>query len=67
VPFEFIDATSLLGPADRIAERMKAYAEAGVTTLSVSPFAASLDDRLAALGTASEALRAAGLADPEGK
>jgi F420-dependent oxidoreductase-like protein len=67
VPLEFIDATSLLGPADRIAERMKAFAEAGVTTLSVSPFAASLDDRLAALGTASEALRAAGLADPEGE
>jgi F420-dependent oxidoreductase-like protein len=61
VPLEFIDATSLLGPVDRIAERMKEYAEAGVTTLSVSPFAPSLDERLAALGTASEALRAAGL------
>jgi F420-dependent oxidoreductase-like protein len=61
VPLEFIDATSLLGSADRIAERMKSYAEAGVTTLSVSPFAASLDDRLAALGTAAEALLAAGL------
>src|SRR4029453_1687677 len=39
IPFEFIDRTSLLGPVDRIAERMKAYAEAGVTTLSVGIFA----------------------------
>jgi F420-dependent oxidoreductase-like protein len=63
VPLEFIDATSLLGPAERIAERLKAYAEAGVTTLSVSPFAASLSDRLATLGTMNEALRSAGLED----
>ena len=34
VPFEFIDRTSLLGPADRIAERLRPYADAGVTTLS---------------------------------
>jgi len=61
VPLEFIDATSLLGPVERIAERMKAYAESGVTTLSLTPFAASLDDRLSVLGAASEALRAAGL------
>ena len=29
VPFEFIDQTCLLGPVDRIAERLRAYAEAG--------------------------------------
>jgi F420-dependent oxidoreductase-like protein len=61
VPFEFIDATSLLGSPERIAERMKDYAAAGVTTLSLSPFAATLDDRLNALRVSLDALRAAGL------
>jgi F420-dependent oxidoreductase-like protein len=37
VPLEFLDATSLLGPVERIAERMTAFAEAGVTTLNVLP------------------------------
>ena len=63
VPLEFIDATSLIGPPERIAERMKDYAAAGVTTLTLSPFAATLDGRIAALGTASEALQAAGLGE----
>ena len=61
VPFEFIDATSLLGSPERIAERMKDYAAAGVTTLSLSPFAATLDDRLNALRVSLDALRVAGL------
>src|SRR5438552_7000609 len=39
VPLEFIDRTSLLGPVERIAARMREYAAAGVTTLSVSLFA----------------------------
>jgi len=63
VPLEFIDATSLLGPPERIAERMKDYAAAGVTTLTLSPFAPTLEGRIAALGTASEALQAAGLGE----
>ncbi|HXR70223.1 LLM class F420-dependent oxidoreductase [Actinocrinis sp.] len=61
VPFEFVDATSLLGSPERIAERMKDYAAAGVTTLSLSPFAATVDDRVNALRVSLEALRAAGL------
>ncbi|MGH8860607.1 MAG: LLM class F420-dependent oxidoreductase, partial [Jatrophihabitantaceae bacterium] len=36
VPIEFIDATSLLGSPERITERMKDFAAAGVTTLSLS-------------------------------
>ena len=35
LPIEFLDQTSLLGPVDRIADRLVAYAESGVTTLSV--------------------------------
>ena len=64
VPFEFIDATSLIGTPQRIADRMKDFAAAGVTTLSVTPFAGSQDQRLAALSTALDALRAAGLDEP---
>ncbi|QSB12721.1 LLM class F420-dependent oxidoreductase [Natronosporangium hydrolyticum] len=39
VPLAFLDQTALLGPVARIADRLQAYAEAGVTTLSVIPFA----------------------------
>ena len=47
VPFEFLDRTSLLGPLPRIAERLHAYADSGVTTLSVAPYARALEQRLA--------------------
>jgi len=46
VPFEFIDATSLIGPPERIADRVGRYADAGVTTLTVSAFAGRLEQRL---------------------
>lgn len=36
VPLEFIDETSLLGPPGRVAERLKRYEDAGVTTLAVA-------------------------------
>ena len=41
VPFELIDATALIGPPQRIAERIGRYADAGVTTLSVAPHAST--------------------------
>ncbi|MGZ4640416.1 MAG: LLM class flavin-dependent oxidoreductase, partial [Actinomycetes bacterium] len=63
VPFEFIDRTSLIGPPERIRDRLHAYAEAGVTTLSVASYAGSLDERVAALRTLSEALDASGLGE----
>jgi F420-dependent oxidoreductase-like protein len=62
VPFEFIDSTSLLGPPERIARRMAEFAAAGVTTLNVMPYAATLEDRLTSLRVAAEALRASGAA-----
>ena len=40
-----------------------AYAEAGVTTLTVAPYAASLDERVAALRTLAEALDESGLGE----
>ncbi|HEV2636571.1 MAG TPA: LLM class F420-dependent oxidoreductase [Actinocrinis sp.] len=63
VPFEFIDATSLIGPPERIAQKMAVLAEAGVTTLTLSPFAPTLEGRLSALETGLGALTAAGLAE----
>ena len=63
VPFEFIDRTSLIGPRERIRDRLSAYAEAGVTTLSVASYAGSLDERVAALRTLAEALDESGLGE----
>ena len=63
VPLEFIDATSLIGPAERIRDRLQAFAGAGVTTLSVSSFAGDLETRRATLRTVAEAVDAAGLAE----
>jgi F420-dependent oxidoreductase-like protein len=59
VPFEFIDATSLIGPPARIAARMRDFAAAGATTLTVATFAGSVPDRIAALRVAAEAVGAA--------
>jgi len=56
VPFEFLDATSLLGSRDRIKDRLSRYAAAGVTTLSVSSTAPSMDERLEVVRTMSELL-----------
>ena len=61
VPFEFLDATALLGPKERIAEKMQALAASGVTTLTLSPFAGSLEEKRATLRTAVEALELAGV------
>ena len=61
VPFEFLDATCLLGPTERMAERMQVLAASGVTTLTLSPFAGSLEERKATLRTAVEALELAGV------
>lgn len=63
VPVDFVDATALIGPADRVRDRLAAYADAGVTTLTVAPSGPSPDERIAALRTVVEALDAAGLAD----
>jgi alkanesulfonate monooxygenase SsuD/methylene tetrahydromethanopterin reductase-like flavin-dependent oxidoreductase (luciferase family) len=63
VPFDFIDRTSLIGPAARIRDRLSAYAEAGVTTLSVGTYAPTLDERIATVRTMAEALDASGLGE----
>jgi F420-dependent oxidoreductase-like protein len=63
VPFEFVDATALIGPVERVRDRLSAYAEAGVTTLSVTPYAPTLDERLSTLRALADALDDSGLGD----
>ncbi|MGW2720177.1 LLM class F420-dependent oxidoreductase [Streptomyces sp. NPDC001492] len=62
IPHDLIDKTALLGSVDRIADRMKQYAEAGVTTLSLNPAGFTLQERIASLRAGTEALERAGLA-----
>ena len=61
VPFEFIDRTALLGSVDRIADKMQHLAEAGVTTLNVSAYGVTQDERIATLRAAAEALDKSGV------
>ncbi len=63
VPLEFIDAVSLIGPPDRIANRLLAYADAGVTELSIASFAGTLQERVGTLQIMKEALKSSGLGD----
>lgn len=72
VPVEFIDRVSLLGPKERIASKIQEYAEAGVTTLSLTPFGggtgrtafdSSVEARVDIVRTVAEALDLAGVGD----
>lgn len=62
VPFEFIDRTSLIGPPDRVRDRLHAFADAGVTTLTVAAYSGDLDQQIATLRTMVDVLEASGLA-----
>jgi F420-dependent oxidoreductase-like protein len=62
VPFEFIDRTSLIGPPDRVRERLAAFADAGVTTLTIAAYSGDLQERIATLRTMVDLLEASGLA-----
>jgi hypothetical protein len=61
VPLDFIDRTALLGPIDRVAEGMRRYADAGVTTLSVSLFAGDQESGLETLRQVAQAYDRSGL------
>jgi len=61
VPFEFLDATCLLGDEARVAGRLAAFAEAGVTTLAVAPMAGDTEQRLREVGTVVRLAGEAGL------
>jgi F420-dependent oxidoreductase-like protein len=57
VPYEFIEATALIGPAEVVAARVKAYEAAGVTTLCVGSVAPTVDAQAAMLGELIETVR----------
>jgi F420-dependent oxidoreductase-like protein len=63
VPFEFLDRTALLGPIERVTDRLREYAEAGVTTLSITPFAGDQQTKLDTLRKMAEALDASGVGE----
>jgi F420-dependent oxidoreductase-like protein len=47
VPADLVEKTALIGPAGYVAERLEAFRESGVTTLNVTPLAATHAARLA--------------------
>ena len=47
VPREMLEAMSLIGPRRYVAERLAAFAEAGVTTVNVTPLGGSTAERVA--------------------
>jgi F420-dependent oxidoreductase-like protein len=51
VPEDLVRATSLIGPESYVAERIAAFAEAGVTTLNVQPLDDSPEGRLRTVET----------------
>lgn len=54
LPAELIDLVSLCGPADRVRERLRIYAEAGVGTLGVTPMAWTKEERIRQLRLVAE-------------
>jgi F420-dependent oxidoreductase-like protein len=62
VPQEFIDRTSLIGPKDKIIDRLREYAAAGVGTLSVALYVGDRESGIATLRTVAEAYEASGVA-----
>lgn len=61
VPFGFLDDTALLGSVDRISDRLQEYADAGVTTMTISPAASAQEQRLTAIRAVAEAFDKSGV------
>jgi F420-dependent oxidoreductase-like protein len=61
VPYEFIDRVALLGPPERIADRLQALAGSGVTTLTVAPYGEEPEQRLHSLRVLVDAVDRAGV------
>jgi hypothetical protein len=57
VPDEMVMQTHFLGDANAVRERIRAYKNAGVTTLRLAPEGGTLDERLETLGRAMELVR----------
>ena len=64
VPDELVLQTNLLGTDGMVKNRIRAYRDAGVTTLRVDPQGASLGERLETLGRVAELAKAVGAEQP---
>jgi nitrogen regulatory protein PII len=53
----------LLGPVERVAERMQELAKSGVTTVNVSGFGGTQEQRVSTLRQVAEALDKSGVGD----
>jgi F420-dependent oxidoreductase-like protein len=62
LPLELVDRTSLLGPVDRVAERLRDFAAAGVTTLLAITFG-DADSGVATMRQLAEALEKSGVGE----
>ena len=58
VPDEMVQAVNMLGTEAMVRDRIRAYRDAGVTTLRLHPEGRTLDERLATLGRAIELVKA---------
>jgi F420-dependent oxidoreductase-like protein len=54
LPGELIDLVSLVGPRDRVRDRLRAFRDAGVGTLGVSPMAWTREERITQLRLVAE-------------
>jgi F420-dependent oxidoreductase-like protein len=63
IPLDFIDRTSLIGPIERITERLQVLSAAGVTTVSVSGLGGSLEQKVDTLRALAGALDSSGVGD----
>jgi F420-dependent oxidoreductase-like protein len=61
VPLDFIDKTALIGPVERVRDRISAYADAGVTTLSVALYHGGVEQRVEAMRDLAAAAESAGV------
>jgi hypothetical protein len=58
VPDEMVTQANFLGDDNAVRERIRAYKNAGVTTLRLAPEGGTLEERLETLGRALELVRA---------
>ena len=54
IPSELIDALALVGPPSCVADRLAAFAEAGIDILSIAPAGRTLDEKLSVVRSVAE-------------
>ena len=60
VPDDMVIQSNLLGTDDMVKERIRAYRDAGITTLRVQPEGSTLAERVETLGRVMELVKAVG-------